>query len=332
MQLETNSLWLWGGFLVIIAFLLALDLGVFHRGNKEIKTKEAFKTILFYVFVACLFCAGLFYFVGKKAGTEFAMGYLIEMTLSVDNVFVFALVIAHFIVPKEYQYRLLYWGVLVAIILRFVFILAGTALISEFDWILYIFGAFLIFTGVKMIKSSDEEPDVENNRIISFTKKHLRTTPDYVGARFFVRENGKFFFTPLFVVLMVLNFVDIVFAFDSIPAIFAITTDPFIVFTSNIFAILGLRSMYFVLAIIIERFKYLKYGLSVILVFIGVKMVINHFYHRDIIPTDISLYVTLGILVTSVLYSLALTRGKPVEEAKATGWVPGSGSKKDEIE
>ena len=327
-----HELWMWGGFLAIVFVLLAFDLGILHKKSKEITYKSALKTVAFYVFLACCFGAGIFYFMGEQKGTEFATGYLIEMVLSIDNVFVFAIIFSHFVVPKNYQYKVLFWGVLVAIVLRFAFIAAGTTLIHHFEWVLYIFGAFLLFTGLKMIKASDAEPDMENNIVFKFCNKNMRVTPGYVGDRFFTKENGVLFVTPLFVVLMVINFVDVVFAFDSIPAIFAITTDTFIVFTSNIFAVMGLRSMYFVLANIIERFKYLKYGLSFVLVMIGAKMILNHaakdefvtqFVSLPTISTSTSLMWTAIIIAVSIFYSLYKTKGK-VSKEPFTGWVPGT--------
>jgi len=302
----------WGGFLLLVLALLALDLGVFHKGHKEVGTRSALLSIGLYVLLAGAFCAAIFCFSGTEAGTQFATGYIIELTLSIDNIFVIALIMKHFMVPKQYHHSVLFWGILVAIVLRFVFIVAATGLIKEFDWVLYIFGAFLVITGIKMAAAKDEEPKLEENLIVNLCKKNLRTTENYSGGKFFVRQNlaGKslLYATPLFVVLMVVNLIDIVFAFDSIPAIFAITTNPFIVFTSNIFAILGLRSMYFVLVNVIERFKYLKYGLAVILVLIGTKMIINHYYMEEIISTSTSLLLTAIIISASILYSLYKTK------------------------
>jgi tellurite resistance protein TerC len=315
--------------------LLAFDLGILHKKSKEIGFKDALRTIIFYVFLAICFCGGIFHFMGSRQGTEFATGYLIELTLSIDNVFVFALIFTHFGVPKQHQYKVLFWGVLVAIVLRFIFIALGTTLIHHFDWILYVFGAFLLFTGLKMLKASDAEPNVDNNIIFRFCKKNLKVTPEYIEDKFFSRQNGVLFVTPLFVVLMVINFVDVVFAFDSIPAIFAITTDSFIVFTSNIFAVMGLRSMYFVLANVIERFKYLKYGLSLVLIMIGTKMILNHaadsglVSHSLSISTPLSLALTALIIGVSILYSLYKTKGEVSKDGEIHGWVPGSTPKDD---
>jgi len=329
-----HSIFLWGGFLLVVAVLLAFDLGILHKKNKEIGFRDASRMVGFYVFLAACFGTGIYYFIGADKGTEFFTGYLIELTLSVDNVFVFALVFAHFAVPKQYQYRVLFWGVLGAIIMRFIFIMLGTSLIKEFAWVLYLFGAFLVFTGLKMLKASSAEPDIENNIVVKFARKNFRITKDYAGDRFFTKENGVRYATPLFVVLLVVEFTDVVFAVDSIPAIFAVTIDPFIVFTSNIFAILGLRSMYFVLANVIQRFKYLKYGLSVLLVFIGCKMIMNHYLApQKLITTAESLIITAVIITFSIVFSLYKTRGVAYDQP-FTGWVPGSPSeeKKDKNE
>lgn len=329
-----HSILVWGGFLTIVLVLLAFDLGILHKKSKEIGFKDALKTIIFYVILAICFGAGIFYFMGSQKGIEFATGYLIELTLSIDNVFVFALIFTHFAVPKQHQYKVLFWGVLVAIVLRFVFIAAGTTLIHYFDWVMYLFGAFLVFTGIKMLKASDAEPDMDNNFVFKFCKNNLRVTADYVGDKFFNRENGILFVTPLFIVLMVINVADVVFAFDSIPAIFAITKDSFIIFTSNIFAVMGLRSMYFVLSNVIERFKYLKYGLSLVLILIGAKMVLNHAAEGGLISeslsisTAASLALTAAIIIISILYSLYKTKGQIIK-APTTGWVPGTPEEKE---
>lgn len=317
-------LWMWAGFLGIVITLLVLDLGVLHRKNKEVSAKNALAMCLFYFTLAMLFNGWIYMELGKQSGTEFLMGYLIELSLSVDNLFVFLLVFTHFAVPRAYQHRVLFWGILGAVVFRGVMIGLGTTVVKEFSDILYIFGAFLVFTGIKMLIAADSEPDLEQNRLMNFMRSKFRVTQDYEGDRFMVKRDGKRWFTPLFLVLILIEFSDIIFAVDSIPAIFAITTDPFIVFTSNIFAILGLRSLYFAMASVVHRFEYLKYGLSLILVFIGVKMLLNHHFEAKIIPTDIALYVTAAILALSVAISLIKTRGAP---PKAVGWVPGSPSR-----
>jgi tellurite resistance protein TerC len=319
--------WMWAGFFAIVLVLLAFDLGVLHRKEHEIKVREALLLSLFYFVLAMLFNGGIFYFLGEKAGYEFFIGYLVEKSLSLDNIFVFVLIFSHFSVPKQYQHRVLFWGILGAILFRGVMIALGAALIKNFQDILYLFGAFLVITGVKMFLASGSEPDLENNRVLLYVRKHFRVAREYHGNKFFVRgDNGLRYITPLFMVLLLIEVTDIVFAVDSIPAIFAITTDPFIVFTSNIFAILGLRALYFALAAIIHRFHYLKYGLSVILVFIGGKMIINHASHAAVISTEMSLLFTVVALASSIVFSLMKTRGEARRKA-LSGWVPGSDMK-----
>lgn len=319
-------IWMWGGFLAIVAVLLVLDLGVLHRKKKEVSAKNALGMCLFYFVLAMLFNVWIYNHLGRQPATEFLMGYLIELSLSVDNLFVFLLVFSHFGVPAKYQHRVLFWGILGALVFRGIMIGLGTTIVKEFADILYVFGAFLVFTGIKMLIAADSEPDMENNKIMGFMRKNMRVTPDYHTDRFAVTIDGKRWFTPLFLVLILIEFSDIIFAVDSIPAIFAITTDPFLVFTSNIFAILGLRSLYFAMASIVHRFEYLKYGLSLILVFIGVKMLLNHYFEAKIIPTDIALLVTALVLALSVVISMIKTRG---HAPKAIGWVPGSPAKSE---
>lgn len=323
-------LWMWAGFLGIVVALLVLDLGVLHRKTKEVSAKNALVMCVFYFILAMLFNGWIYTTLGKQSGTEFLMGYLIELSLSVDNLFVFLLVFTHFAVPRKYQHRVLFWGILGAVLFRGVMIGLGTTVVKEFSDILYIFGAFLVFTGIKMLIAADSEPDLEQNRLMNFMRSKFRVTQEYHEDHFVVKKDGKRWFTPLFLVLILIEFSDIIFAVDSIPAIFAITTDPFIVFTSNIFAILGLRSLYFAMASIVHRFEYLKYGLSLILVFIGVKMLLNHHFEAKIIPTDVALYVTASVLILSVAISLVKTRGSA--SSSHVGWVPGSPSKSDSDE
>ncbi len=314
----------WAGFLALVVVLLAFDLGILHRKQPQISAKNALGMCLFYFALAMVFNAWVYTRISEQSGTEFLMGYLIELSLSVDNLFVFLLVFTHFAVPAKYQHRVLFWGILGAVVFRGVMIGLGTTVVKEFSDILYLFGAFLIFTGGKMLLAVDSEPDMENNRIMGFMRKRFRVTQDYHGDRFMVKQDGKRYFTPLFLVLILIEISDIIFAVDSIPAIFAVTTDPFIVFTSNIFAILGLRSLYFAMASIVHRFEYLKYGLSLVLVFIGVKMLVNHHYDEKIIATDVALLITAATLAISILISLIKTRGHTQPER--TGWVPGSPS------
>jgi tellurite resistance protein TerC len=321
------TIWFWLGFLGFVFLLLALDLGVLHRKPKAVSVRQALYLSLFYVVLAGIFNVGVFALLGERAGYEFMTGYLIEKSLSLDNIFVFVLIFTHFAVPAQYQHRVLFWGILGALLMRGLLIFAGAALISTVHWIVLIFGAFLIFTGIKMLLSVDAEPDLDNNRLIKFARRRLRVTPDYHGPRFFARENGLVFVTPLFLVLVVVEFTDLVFALDSIPAIFAITQEPFIVFTANVFAILGLRALYFALAGIIHRFHYLKYGLSLVLCVIGIKMIVNGIFGDKVIPTEAALAVTAALIGGSIALSLIKTKARPGEPApvpRITGWVPGS--------
>lgn len=292
----------WIGFFVLIGTLLALDLGVFNRKVHVVSVREAGFWTITWVSLGLLFNAGIWYFFGGDAALTFLTGYLIEYSLSIDNIFVFVLVFTAFGVPPQYQHRVLFWGVLGAVIMRGIMIFAGVALIERFDWIMYVFGAFLVFAGLRMLFEKDGEPvDMQNNRVLKFVRRFIPVSDRYDGQKFFTRVNGVRMATPLFLVLVVVEVTDLVFAVDSIPAIFAITTDPFIVFTSNIFAILGLRSLYFLLAGIIHRFVYLKTGLAIILAYVGVKMLIADFFH---IPTFASLGVIVGVLGLSIVASL----------------------------
>lgn len=324
-----HPLWMWAVFAVIVIALMAFDLGVLHKKTREIKVHEALLLSLFYFVISLLFGGWIFFTLGKDSGYEFFMGYLIEKTLSLDNIFVFVLIFTHFSVPPKYQHRVLFWGILGAIFFRAIMIFAGAAVIKAYSDVLYLFGAFLLITGIKMLIAADSEPDLANNRVLAFMRKRFKVTDDYRGQNFFVRENGVRMMTPLFLVLILIEITDVVFAVDSIPAIFAITTDPFIVLTSNIFAILGLRALYFALAAIIHRFHYLKYGLSLILCFIGVKMIVNHYYAEKIISTELSLLVTVLLITVSIVVSLMKTKHQPTHE---TGWIPGSESKSDSHE
>ncbi|MFZ4125732.1 MAG: TerC family protein [Rickettsiales bacterium] len=307
-MLLDHPLWMWGAFFVLVSILLAFDLGVLNRKQRVLSVGQALKLSLFYIILGLSFSMWVFENLGEQAGYEYLSGYLIEKTLSLDNIFVFVLIFTHFQVPQEYQHRVLFWGILGAIILRGAFIVAGTQLITHFDWMMYILGAFLIYTGIKMLLAADAEPDIENNKMIRFFSRRFRVTPTYEGNRFFVRKDGVLWFTPLFLVLIVIDVADVVFAVDSIPAIFAITQDTFVVFTSNIFAILGLRALYFALAAMMHRFEYLKYGLSLVLVFIGGKMVINHHVEFKLIQVEYSLLFTVVVIGLSVIFSLFKTR------------------------
>ena len=305
---------LWVGFIAFVLVMLALDLFVFGANKAhKVSIKEAASWSFAWFALAICFNAGLWWYmqgtvgaeVADRKALEFLTGYLIEKSLSVDNVFVFLLIFTAFQVPAEYQRRVLIYGVLGAIVLRIIMISLGSWVVQEFKWVLYLFGAFLLITGIKMMIPSDDKPDMEKNWVVKLARKYLRITPNYHGEKFIVRNNGVLSFTPLFLVLILIEVTDVVFAVDSIPAIFAITTDPFIVATSNIFAIMGLRALYFLLADMAERFHLLNYGLAVVLVFIGTKMLIMPWFH---IPVAISLAVVVSVIALSVVASLWVTR------------------------
>ena len=298
----TDSLWLWIGFNAFVLVMLALDLGVFHRKSHVVSFREAIGWTITWITLAMVFNFGIWHYAGSQKALEFFTGYVIEKSLSVDNVFVFALLFSYFAVPPLYQHKVLFWGILGALVMRAVMIVAGAALITKFAWIIYIFGGFLILTGIKMIVKREEEIHPERNPVVRWFKKLMPVTPDYRGDKFFVRENGLRMATPLFVVLLLVEISDPIFAVDSIPAIFAVTTDPFIVYTSNVFAILGLRSLYFALAGLMDKFHYLKIGLGVVLTFVGVKMLLAHSTYK--LDTLVSLGVIVLILATSMVMSL----------------------------
>ena len=322
-----GTIWMWVGFNLFVLVLLALDLGILHRKDHAVGIREALLLSLGYFLLALLFGSGVYHFMGADAGVQFFTGYLIEKTLSVDNIFVFVLIFSFFAVPREYQHRVLFWGILGALVMRATMILIGAAVIQAFHWVLYLFGAFLIFTGIKMLITINAKPDLQNNRVILFLRRRFRVTEEFDGNRFFVRRNGLLYMTPLMLVLILVEVTDLVFAVDSIPAIFAITTDHFIVYTSNVFAILGLRALYFALVGIIHRFHYLKYGLSLVLMVVGGKMLLNTWFAAKVIPTDVALLITAALIGGSMLYSMVKTRGMPTDEAASEalhGWVPGS--------
>ena len=298
--MEING-FVWAGFLLFVLLMLALDLGVFHRKSHEVKIKEALVWSAVWIGLALIFNVGVWYFIGKEKAIEFLTGYVIEKSLSVDNLFVFIMVFSYFNVDTKYQHKVLFWGILGALIMRAIFIFAGVALIQQFHWIIYIFGAFLIFTGIKMLVQKDEKMEPEKNPLVRLFKRFFPVTDTMHGDRFFVKINAKTVATPLFIVLLIIEFTDLIFAVDSIPAILAISTDTFIIFTSNVFAILGLRALYFALAGIAKLFYYLKYGLSAILVFVGVKMVVAGFFK---IPVMYSLLIIVSILTLSILASV----------------------------
>ncbi|HSV41778.1 MAG TPA: TerC family protein [Methanomassiliicoccales archaeon] len=294
-----DQTWLWVGFFIFIIVMLALDLGVFNRKVHEIKTKEAVIMWLFWVGLAVIFNVLVWIWYGDQKALEFTTGYVMEEALSVDNMFVFILIFSYFCVPKEVQHKVLFWGILGALLFRGLFIMAGITLVQEFSWVIYIFGAFLIFTAVRMItKSEKDKVNLNDNLMVRLFRKVFPVAEDYHDHKFFIRRNGVLMATPLFVALLVVESTDIVFALDSVPAILAITTDPFIVYTSNAFAILGLRALYFVLASVITLFCYLKYGLAAILAFVGTKMIIAGFgIHIEVF---LSLMVIVGVLAVSM--------------------------------
>jgi tellurite resistance protein TerC len=306
------QVWLWVGFSCLILGMLVVDLGVLNRHSHVVKVKEAARWSAVVVTTALLFNAWIFYARGSEAGLQFTAGYLIELALSVDNIFVFILIFRYFRVPPAFQHRVLFWGIFGALIMRGAMIGAGYLLIERFHWIIYVFGAVLVYSGIKMAKSDEVEIDPEHNPILKLVRKVVPLAPNYDGQRFFTTAfwgtRHRRLATPLFVVLVMVETTDLVFALDSIPAIFAVTLDPFLVFTSNVFAILGLRSMYFLLAGVIERFHYLKLGLSVVLTFVGVKMLIT-FFHIEV-PIGASLGIVAGVLATSVVASLVFPQAE----------------------
>lgn len=326
-----NTVMMWVTFNLFVLVLLALDLGVLHKGDKPITIRHALWLSLGYIVLALLFAGGVFIFMGDAEGYQFLTGYLIEKSLSVDNIFVFVLIFTHFAVPPQYQYRVLFYGILGALFMRAGLIVAGTSIINAFHWVIYLFGGFLLFTGIKMLLTVGQEPDIENNRVVQFVRRRFKVTDDYVGNRFFVREKGAVFITPLFLVLILIELTDVVFALDSIPAIFAITSDPFIIYTSNVFAILGLRALYFALAAVIHRFHYLKYGLSLVLVVVGMKMILNAWFGFKVIPTEWALLITAVLIGGSIAFSMWKTRQMAPGQVEALSnqwWVPGSPAKR----
>lgn len=292
---------LWTGFGALVLAALFFDLGVLHRRPHAISFREALWTSIGWILLALVFNAGVFLAYGPQAGLEFLTGYLIEKALSVDNLFVFLVIFSMFAVPAMYQHRVLYWGILGAVVMRGLFILVGSVMLKRFHWTIFVFGGFLILTGAKMLLFRDAEPHPERNVLFRLFRRVVPAVPEHHGGRFVVRLNGRLFATPLLLVLALVEASDLAFAVDSIPAIFAVTRDPFIVYSSNIFAILGLRALYFLLAGLMERFHYLKVGLSMVLMFVGTKMLISEVYK---IPIGASLAVVASLLAGSMLFSL----------------------------
>jgi tellurite resistance protein TerC len=313
--------WLWLAFLAIVGALLAFDLGILHKSDKAIGVAESLKLSAFYIAVAMLFGAWVWWSMGPTSGMQYFTGYALEKALSIDNVFVISIIFGYFAIPPKYQYRALLWGIIAVLVMRGVMIGLGAALVQQYEWVLYIFGAFLIATGIKMLVVKESEQDVSKNPVVKFLSKRMRITDELHGERFFVRQadpkTGKLvaFATPLFLALVMINIADLVFAVDSVPAIFAITTDTFIVYTANIMAILGLRALYFALAAMVHRFHYLKYALALVLVFIGGKIFWNQIFGK--VDPAISLGVTLAMILGGIFYSLWKTRNDKPEHASA---------------
>ncbi|WP_028450506.1 TerC family protein [Chitinibacter tainanensis] len=310
-----QPLWLWLTFVTIVLGLLAFDLGVLHKEDHEIGVRESLQLSAFYIAAGLLFGAWVWWYLGAVSGMQYFTGFLIEKSLSLDNVFVISLIFTYFAVPRMYQHRVLFWGILGVIVLRAIMIGLGATLVAQYYWTLYVFAVFLIFTGLKMLFAGEQNTDLAQNPLLGFLRRHMRVTNELHGQRFFVRapaavgsDKQVWWATPLFLALCMVELVDLVFAVDSVPAIFAITTDPFIVYTSNIFAILGLRALYFALAAVIHRFHYLKYALALVLVFIGSKIFLGDFVFDGKVPAALSLAVTFGLLAAGVLYSLWKTR------------------------
>lgn len=301
----------WLGFGVFVLAMLALDLGIFHRKSHVTGLKEALIWSAVWIGLALLFNLGIYHWHGGEKALQFFTGYVVEFSLSVDNLFVFLLVFGYFKVPDTYRHKVLFWGILGALAMRGIFIAAGITLLEKFHWIIYLFGLLLVASGIKMALQKDREIHPGQNPVLRLFCRFMPVTTSYAGGNFFVRQNGRLFATPLLTVLLILESTDLVFAVDSVPAVLAITPDPFIVYTSNVFAILGLRSMFFVLEGIMNRFHYLHYGLSAVLVFVGLKMLLAGFY---VIPTWISLLVIVGILSVSVMASLIHNPVRPMKQ------------------
>jgi tellurite resistance protein TerC len=300
-----GAIWLWVGFNLFVLAMLVLDLGIFHRNAHPVSIREATIWSAVWIALALLFNAGIYFFSGPELALQFLAGYLIEKSLSVDNIFVFVLLFSYFSVPAAYQHRVLFWGILGALVMRGILIALGAMLLENFHWILYLFGAFLIVTGVRMAFNKDEAVHPERNPLLKLVRRVVPVTAGYEGDRFLVRRAGHALVTPLMLVLLVVETTDLVFALDSIPAVFAVSRDPFIVYTSNVFAILGLRSLYFVFANVMSKFYYLKFGLSVVLSFVGVKMVLSDIYH---VPIGLSLAVIAFVLATALIASIVRAR------------------------
>ena len=317
-----TPVWLWLTFIGTVFVLLTLDLGVLNRGNHEIGVAQSLKLSAFYITLGVAFGGFVWWQLGATPAAEYMTAFVVEKTLAMDNVFVIALIFASLSIPRQYQHRVLFWGILGVIVLRGIMIGVGAALVQQYAWILYVFAAFLVLTGIKMLFTSEHETDITKNPVLRFVRRHMRVTEQLHGQKFFVSAphpvSGKVvrFATPLVLALVMIEFADVIFAVDSVPAVFAISTDPFIVYTSNIFAILGLRALYFALAAVIHRFEYLKQALAVLLIFIGSKVFLADLLGMEKFPPAISLGVTFVILAAGVLYSLWKTKDDPVAKAE----------------
>jgi tellurite resistance protein TerC len=314
--------WHWTGFILCVLIFLALDLGLFHRRPHAIKFKEALAWTALWFALAMLFAGGMAYWRGREEAVQFTAGYIIEFSLSLDNVLVIALIFSWFHVPREFQHRLLFWGIIGALVMRGIMIGVGAALIHQFAWVLYVFGGLLVCAGVKMLLTGDKLIQPEKNPVLRLARKLFPVTHDFAGGKFFTRLDGRFALTPMTLVLLLVETSDLIFAVDSVPAVFSVTRQAFIVFTSNVFAILGLRSLYFVLAGALNYFRYLKIGLSIVLMFIGIKMLLEPHGHSPLwfqinIHTGISLFVVAAILSIAILLSVIAARREKVEASKA---------------
>jgi tellurite resistance protein TerC len=309
--LISNELLLWIIFSISVFVLLALDLGIFHRKSHEIGIKEAVVWSLIWLAVAVVFNIIVYLWHGQDTAMEFAAAYIVERSLSVDNLFVFLLIFSYFKVPAAHQYRVLFWGILAALVLRAIFILTGITLIQTFHWLIYLFGAFLIYTGIKIaMKKEDDEADLSQNCVLRICKRFLPTTEAYDGGKFFSKNGGKFLVTPMFLVLLVVETSDLIFALDSVPAVLGVTLDPFVAYTSNIFAILGLRALYFALAGCMLMFRFLSGGITIILIFVGAKMLVSGFYD---VPVEIALGVIVLVLAAAIGLSVLIPAQKAVQ-------------------
>jgi tellurite resistance protein TerC len=317
-----KPLWMWAVFIAIVIALLAFDLGILHRDQREIGITESLWMSAFYIVIALLFGGWVWYELGAQSGEEYLTGFIVEKTLAMDNVFVISLIFTYLAIPRRYQHRVLFWGILGVIVLRAIMIGLGATLVAQFSWVLYVFAVFLVATGIKMLYVGDSPPDIGDNPLLKLMRRKFRIVDELHGEKFTVRlpdpKTGKpaLYATPLLVALALIEFVDLIFAVDSVPAIFAITLDPYIVYTSNIFAILGLRALYFALAAVIHRFKYLKPALAAVLIFIGSKIFIADAMGWEKFPAEISLGVTVALIVGGIAVSLYKTRA-PAERAKA---------------